>query len=268
MNGLAPVRGPLVWVIAFAIVLVFLGFETGWGDGVRLPVPAPAASKPKPVDVALMPEYRIAGGLDARKETVERVLFNPTRRPAPPATADASGANAKLDKGQYVLTGTTIDGPVAAAVLKEVKTGKSHVVRKGEKIGDLVVADVTQDKVRLALGGQFEELNLTIAAGPKTTLQPAAAAAPVPGQLPYANEAARLQALRAAEEAARTHPGGAEPGSSGVPARRRVSGPADERRRALTQGDALPAPPPRASPSAADPGYLEQYRRALEAQRP
>lgn len=210
MNGLGTLRGTLGWVIAFAIVLAILGFETDWGDGVSLPVPAPAASKPKPVDVALMPEYRIAGGLEARKETVERVLFNPTRRPAPPATAAAGGANSRLDKGQYVLTGTTIDGAVAAAVLKEVKTGKSHVVKKGEKIGDLVVAEVTADKVRLKLGGQFEELDLKIAAGPKTTVQPAAvvpphaagvapAAAPIPGVRSFVSDAATLQALRAAE---------------------------------------------------------------------
>lgn len=213
MNGLGSIRGTLVWVIAFAIVLAILGFETGWGDGLSLPVPVPAASTPKPVDVALMPEYRIAGGVDARRETVERVLFNPTRRPAPPATAQAGGANAKLDKGQYVLTGTTIDGPVAAAVLKEVKTGKSHVVRKGEKIGDLTVAEVTPEKVRLKLGGEFEELDLKIAAGPKTTVQPAAAvAAPVPGQ-PLPSEAARLQALRAAEQAIERRERAAQPGA-------------------------------------------------------
>ena len=213
MNGLGSVRGTLVWVIAFAIVLAILGFETGWGDGLSLPVPVPAASKPKPVDVALMPEYRIAGGVDARKETVERVLFNPTRRPAPPATAQAGGANAKLDKGQYVLTGTTIDGQVATAVLKEVKTGKSHVVKKGEKIGDLTVAEVTPEKVRLKLGGEFEELDLKIAAGPKSTVQPATAVTtPVPGQSPLAAEAARLQALRAAEQAMERRERAVQPG--------------------------------------------------------
>lgn len=214
MNGLGSVRGTLVWVIAFAVVLAILGFETGWGDGLSLPVPVPAASKPKPVDVALMPEYRIVGGVDARKETVERVLFNPTRRPAPPATAQAGGANAKLDKGQYVLTGTTIDGQVAAAVLKEVKTGKSHVVKKGEKIGDLTVAEVTPEKVRLKLGGEFEELDLKIAAGPKSTVQPATAVTtPGPGQSPLEAEAARLQALRAAEQAMERRERAAQPGA-------------------------------------------------------
>lgn len=221
MNGAGSLRGSLGWVIALAIVLAILGFETDWGDGISLPVPVPAASKPKPVDVALMPEYRIAGGLDARKETVDRALFNPTRRPAPPATAEAGGANAKLDKGQYVLTGTTIDGAVAAAVLKEVKTGKSHVVKKGEKIGDLVVAEVSADKVRLKLGGQFEELDLKIAAGPKTTVQPAApvpaAGAAVPGQPAFANEAARLQALRAAEIEAERRARRGQPGLERYP---------------------------------------------------
>ena len=39
-----------------------------------------------------LPEFRIDGGLDAMKATVERPLFNSTRRPAPPAVAEAREA--------------------------------------------------------------------------------------------------------------------------------------------------------------------------------
>ncbi len=47
------------------------------------------AAAPKPVVTALLPEYGIAGGIGARTETVDRTLFNPTRRPAPPRVRPA-----------------------------------------------------------------------------------------------------------------------------------------------------------------------------------
>ena len=80
----ALVRGLLIWLVPFAIVVAVLGFETDWGRSVARDTPEPAMPSPQPVAVSLLPEYRIDGGLDARKETVDRVLFNPTRRPAPP----------------------------------------------------------------------------------------------------------------------------------------------------------------------------------------
>lgn len=284
MSSAGPLRAAVPWVIAFAIVVAILGYETGWGDRVRLPVPVPAAPKAKPVDVALLPEYRIAGGLEARRETVERALFNPTRRPAPAATQAPGGGTAKLDRGQYVLTGTTIDAGASAAVLKEVKTGKSHVVRQGEKIGDLTVAEVAPDKVRLKLGSQVEELDLKIAAGPKTTIQPGAAHRPVPGQPRGASEAARLEALRALEraerageapgqparrgEARRRQPPSAAPGAAPTQGTASTSEVLAERRRAAIQAVQDSAPIPRTSPGATDPGFLDQYRRALQGQRP
>ncbi|MFI4904652.1 MAG: hypothetical protein ACHP91_14725 [Burkholderiales bacterium] len=150
--------------------------------------------------MALMPEFRIDGGLAARKETVERMLFNPTRRPAPPVTQTAGGATS-IDKGRYALTGTTFEGNVATAFLKEIRTGKSVTVRKGETIDGILVADVKADSVRLKLGDQFEDLPLKIAAGPKSTVQTVTGIPGAPGvhggaPAPLMGEAARLQVLR------------------------------------------------------------------------
>src|SRR5205823_10635354 len=112
----ALLRSLILWGFPFAIVLAALGYETDWGRGVMHETAVPAVVAPQPVAVALLPEYRIDGGVDAHKETVERVLFNPTRRPAPPATQTA-GSKASAQHGLYTLTGTTFVGNVATALL-------------------------------------------------------------------------------------------------------------------------------------------------------
>ena len=180
-NALA--RTVLMWLVPFAIVAAVLGFETDWGrrvDGAATSTTTPTA---QPVSVALLPEYRIDGGLDSRKETVDRVLFNPTRRPAPPATATAN-AQSTMKHGQYTLTGTTMVGSVATAFLKEVNGGKSRSVRKGDTLDGVLVAEVAPDRVRLKQGDDFEDLPLKVAIGPKTTVQPVIAPPPPPPPAP------------------------------------------------------------------------------------
>jgi hypothetical protein len=249
----AVARSALAWVVPFALVVAALGYETHWGRSVTRDAPVPAATAPQPLAVALLPEYRIDGGVDARKETVERVLFNPTRRPAPPA-APAAAATA-MQRGQYTLTGTTVVGNVATAFLREVNGGKSRSVRRGETLGNVIVADVKPDYVRLTQGDEFEDLRLKIAAGPKTTVQPPppVAAAPQPAQVaqqpaaPNATAAAaaptsnvaellanRRRAARAAAAAAGGSNGGApQPPAPGVAPAAPVPGPQS----AVQQGD-------------------------------
>ena len=190
-NGVA--RTVLMWLVPFAVVAAVLGVETDWGrrvDGAATPATAPTA---QPVSVALLPEYRIDGGVEARKETVDRVLFNPTRRPAPPAIESAS-AQSTMKRGQYTLTGTTMVGSVATAFLKEVNGGKSRSVRKGDTLDGMLVADVAPDRVRLKQGSDFEDLPLKVALGPKTTVQPVIAPPPpvaaAPGAQPTVQPAA------------------------------------------------------------------------------
>lgn len=179
----AVVRNLVVWGVPFAIVAVALAYETDWGRGVDALPESPKASAAAPVTVSLLPEYKIAGGVDARKETVERVLFNPTRRPAPPAVQTAGPAGGSMQKGMYALTGTSMTGNVATAFLREVKGGKSHTVHRGETLNGIVIADVKPDHVRLKQGNEFEELQLKIGTGPKSTIQVAKPAPPtVPGQ--------------------------------------------------------------------------------------
>jgi len=185
-DAAALMRNVLIWGIPFAIVIAALGYETDWGRDVDHEAQSPAAVAPQPVAVTLLPEYRIDGGIDARKETVERVLFNPTRRAAPPASQTA-GSNSAMQQGVYALTGTTVVGNVATAFLREVKGGKSHTVHQGETLNGVVVAEVKSDHVRLKQGDDVEELTLKIASGPKSTVQ---VAAPTPGT-PTAQAAAQ-----------------------------------------------------------------------------
>lgn len=188
MNGLIlRWRAWLWWLIPFGALAILLAVETDWGRSIhRLPDPAPVI-EPKPVVAALLPEYRIEGGLEAHSETVARTLFNPTRRPAPVVS---DSARRQMPRGQFVLTGTAVAGERHIAFLKEVAGGKSRVVRQGEQLNGATVASVTADRVKLTLGDESEELVLKVAVGPKTTTQPAPLPAqlrpgmPVPGQAP------------------------------------------------------------------------------------
>jgi hypothetical protein len=163
-------RSRLWWLVPVLALGVLLGIELGWGRQVhRLPEPGPALEA-RPVTPALLPEYRIDGGLAGRAETVSRTLFNPTRRPAPTVVADAG--RPQMQRGQFVLTGTSLAGERSIAFLKEVAGGKSRTVRQGEQINGMLVTEVKSDRVRLTLGGDSEELVLKVAAGPRTTAGP------------------------------------------------------------------------------------------------
>ncbi len=169
-DGPALIRYVLMWGVPFAIVVAALGYETDWGHDVDHEAPVRVAAAPQPVAVSLLPEYRIGDGVEARKETVDRVLFNPTRRAAPPATQTGESASS-MKRGLYTLTGTTVVGNVATAFLREVNGGKSHTVHPGETLNGVVVAEVKSDHVRLKQGDDVEDLSLKLAAGPRSTVQ-------------------------------------------------------------------------------------------------
>ncbi|MEP6997207.1 MAG: hypothetical protein ABI900_06135, partial [Betaproteobacteria bacterium] len=144
MNG--NLRSLLWWVAPALAFFALLGIETDWGGQLHRPPVAVQAIEPRPVAPVLLPEYQVEGGVASLNETVDRTLFNPTRRPAPPATASADGEK-KAQSGQFVLTGTTLAGDRSIAFLKEVAGGKARTVRKGDKINGMLVAEVLPDRV-------------------------------------------------------------------------------------------------------------------------
>jgi hypothetical protein len=132
-------RATLWWLAPLVALLLVIGLETDWGAGLRKPLPADVPLPPKALATELLPNYAIEGGLAANAETVDRTLFNPTRRPAPVALAEA--AKPRMQK-VYRVTGTTIAGERSLAFLKEVKGGKAtteagrHRRRHARRRGD------------------------------------------------------------------------------------------------------------------------------------
>ena len=175
----ARIRAWLIWIAPFATVAMLLGWETDWGRELKHVPQADAPVKPQPVTIALMPEFKLEAGADVRRETVDRTLFNPTRRPAPPAPPPAAQV-AAMQRGTFALTGTTMVDGKATALLREVNGGKVRRVQKGETVNGMLVEDVKADRVRLSMNGDSEEVTMRVAPGPKTTIQPVQP--PVQGQ--------------------------------------------------------------------------------------
>ena len=250
----------LIWIVPLAVIAALVGWETNWGYALRRVPALDTAVASQPVTIALLPEYGINGGIESRRETIERTLFNPTRRPAPPQAAAA--ATPKLQTGQFVLTGTTVVDQRATALLREVNGGRSRRVQQGETINGMLVAEVQADRVKLTVGPDAELLTLKVGAGPKTTIQPQVAVAQpppqpppgTPGAPPAPNAAAapdqvmdagevlasRRRAARAAEAAA-AQPSAAQP--------------------------AAPAPVPQAAPAQQAPQeWSSVYQRYIQRQ--
>jgi hypothetical protein len=212
------------------------------------------------VTPALLPEYKVEGGLAGRAETVNRTLFNPTRRPAPVAVADAG--RAQIKPGQFVLTGTSLAGDRSIAFLKEVAGGKFRTVRQGEQINGMLVAEVKPDRVRLTMGGDSEELVLKVATGPKTTTvptAPAGAAPNVPGNAPQAAQPARSEEARLLDQRRRA----AEAATAAEVAPPVTPAPS---RSSLVNG--LPPAAGQGTPASSDPAWNEVYERMRQRAQP
>ena len=233
IDVLARTRDLAWWLVPFATLVMILGVEVGAGGAVT-PVASAAAPGGMPASVpALLPEYSIPGGIESRAETVDRTLFNPTRRPAPVPAQEA--AKPTMPRGQFALTGTTVVDGKGTAFLREVSGGKFRRVQQGDTINGMVVAEVKPDRVKLTMGDDSEELVLKVVANPKPTPgaappPPPTAVAGVPAAAPQTPEqaaqtllerrrAARAAAAAAAAQGAATQ-GAAAPKAPGLPGRR------------------------------------------------
>jgi uncharacterized membrane protein YgcG len=188
------VRSWMYWVVPVVVLGLVVAWETDWGRQIVRVPSTPAPVEPKALLASALPDYRIDGGLAAHSETVQRTLFNATRRPAPELAADQGPR--QIARGAFQLMGTTVTGDRHVAFLKEIGNGKTRVVHQGEEINGMKVALVGPDRVQFRAGDDSEELILKVAPGPKTTL---VAAPPAPGAPAGAAAAARPQAARAAE---------------------------------------------------------------------
>jgi hypothetical protein len=218
---------PFLWGgIALGLVAVLV-LENQFGQSTAGQGPrAPA----RVAEAKLLPAFRLPPEQQAGAETLARPLFVPGRRPSPPAASAGEGA---IKKGQFILQGTTIVGPLSIALLMEVSSRTIHRVEKGAEFKGMTVADISAEKVVLKAGGDSETLTLQVAKGQGTAAAavqsgpfgspPAAAVAPTAIVRPVgAAPASRAAGAMSAPPTAAT-PGSAAMTPEEIIARRRAA---------------------------------------------
>ena len=182
----------LWWIPIAAALAAVVAWETNWGEALYSPPVIPPAPGAKPVAPALLPEYKATTGIEAYAEVVERPLFSPSRRQAPPPPPPAPPEPPKqvMQTGQYQLTGTIQVGEKIYAFLKETKGGKGIRAAQGDILsGGIKLAKVEPGRVVLTQFDSEEEVKLQVSKSTRTTPvpppPPVAPGAPgVPGQRP------------------------------------------------------------------------------------
>ena len=168
------------WLIPAAGLAGLLGWEVEHGVSLNDPARGESTSVTPPLSLALLPEYRIEGGLAKHDQTVSRTLFNPTRRPAP----SAQQGKPQVQRGQFILLGTTVTEDGSFAVLREIAGSRTRFVRKDDRINGMLVVDIKPDRVKLADGAYTEEVVFKAASSsragtPPTAIQPSVLSASV-----------------------------------------------------------------------------------------
>ena len=213
---------PLWWLVPLVALAVLIGWETGWGKAFAGAPRRRSRSPRSPWSASLLPEYAIPGGAAGHPEMVQRTLFNPTRRPAPPAPQEAAAG--RLQRGQFALTGTLVIDGKSTAFLREVQGNKPRRVLAGDKINGMLVAEVRPDRVKLTLGDEIRRADAQgrHQSAPDRRSRPVASVAGAPAAVPAGRAgapagapvqgAAGGSASRADADACRTAPGGARRG--------------------------------------------------------
>ncbi|MDR0247576.1 MAG: hypothetical protein LBI16_04185 [Burkholderiales bacterium] len=163
------------------LLLITLLWEAERGRKMRQQSSEPVVAT-QPLEITLLPEFKTSE-LSERKETIERPLFVPTRRPAPPSDA-VEGGPSRIERGLFILTGTAIQGQTRIAFLRNAKDNKPKTVYVGDTVEGMSVSVITADRVVLTAGGQEEELLLRVATGPKGAVTPVAQPQPIMAPAP------------------------------------------------------------------------------------
>ena len=158
-----------------------LGYETQWGSNLR-PLPVTTGGQVAATgDTSLLPAFVLPALDTGFKETADRPLFLPTRRPIPIITASPQPL---MVKGKFRLAGTVVNQDLPFAFLVEIATGKGVRVAKGAEILSTGISVSIIDTARVVLkqGDETEELTLrTAASPPPQVLPPAVPGSPAPG---------------------------------------------------------------------------------------
>lgn len=165
-HGLTMLIGALMLAL-----LGVIGYETNWGSSLR-PTPVTAVGQvARSGDTSLLPVFALPAIDTGFKETADRPLFLPTRRPVPILIG---AVQPTMKKGQFRLAGTVVNQDLPYAFLVEIATGKGMRVAKGSEIVSTGISVAAVDAVRVVLkqGDETEELTLRTASSPP--LPPAA----------------------------------------------------------------------------------------------
>ncbi|MCA2997839.1 MAG: hypothetical protein ING75_04470 [Rhodocyclaceae bacterium] len=171
------------------VSLALIGWETDWGRAIGGTGDYASVNKRASLDTKVLPQFALAPLFPSGsgyRETVERPLFIPTRRPAPVGNTTQMA----MKKGQFRLTGTTVSDQVSVAYLFETSTNKTLRVNRGADVNGITVESVSANRVVLKQGDETEELFLRTSSSPKPPPPPPVAAAPgqpggqTPGQVP------------------------------------------------------------------------------------
>jgi len=168
-------------VVLLIGALALIGWETDWGRAIGGTNDYASANKRAALDTKVLPQFALAPLSPAGsgyRETVERPLFIPTRRPAPAGNTTQMA----MKKGQFRLAGTTVSAQVSVAYLIETSTNKTLRVNKGADVNGITLESVGANRVVLKQGDETEELFLRTSNSPKPPPPPPVAAAP--GQNP------------------------------------------------------------------------------------
>ncbi len=171
------------------VSLALIGWETDWGRAIGGTSGYASVNKRASLDTRVLPQFALVPLFPSGsgyRETVERPLFIPTRRPAPVGNTTQMA----MKKGQFRLAGTTVSEQMSVAYLFETSTNKTLRVNRGAEVNGITVESVSANRVVLKQGDETEELFLRTSSSPKPPPPPPVAAAPgqpggqTPGQAP------------------------------------------------------------------------------------
>ena len=178
-HGLALLIGALVLGL-----LGVIGVETQWGSSLRQPSILMTGQAVKSGDTSLLPAFGLPAIDAGFKETLDRPLFVPSRRPVPVVIGAVQPV---MKKGQFRLAGTVINKDLPYVFLVEIATGKGLRVARGADImsSGISVAEIDASRVVLKQGDETEELSLRTASSPppRPSVLPGAPGAPPTGAM-------------------------------------------------------------------------------------
>jgi hypothetical protein len=155
--ALTPIRVEAgFWLILLLGLVAGIGFETDWGRQLEWPMTEITEAAPDFAKPELVEPFRLAPP-DQFLEVTTRPIFIVTRRPAPPAPA-VEAARPSMQKGQFVLVGTSIVGATKIAFLLEKAGNKNRVVSEGKEINGIKVEEIVADRIVLSQFGDKEVL--------------------------------------------------------------------------------------------------------------